>query len=421
MIAGSCQALQNAEPNDTSLFDATHTSNFSLSNTSRRPMLPVSSTGIVSDGEHFIQAMLATQLNQLVQDEEIGKNTVVNITKMMCDFVQEKCPASPTPSANSTPAVETPAASASTHQAPAQPAQKHSAPSGNHGSIYPIEGLSPYQNNWTTKVHIIQKSDVKTFSNQEGQLFNSDRLQRRCRGAVYDRLQEEQVYYIFQGHVNITKKQFLHLSNEYELGLEKNTIVDKCTNTVNIPAVKYTFVKLKNLNNQEKSTCNVIGLVKEVSDVSQITSKATSHQAEQFNSPDAVITFKSVKVGDYGEAGVKNANYQAFQSSGGAGGAGGRPGAVRSEIRSLNDVKTSELGQGDRSDYFSTHDGSAWSAPFAVGPNCGTGLELATNWVSSSASASTVPIFLLTLAVTAPDSNFSPTPQRNTFLLAHGF
>jgi replication factor A1 len=45
---------------------------------------------IVSDGEHFLQAMLATQLNKLVEDEEIGKNTIIVIDKFTCNFVQDK-------------------------------------------------------------------------------------------------------------------------------------------------------------------------------------------------------------------------------------------------------------------------------------------------------------------------------------------
>jgi replication factor A1 len=92
LTAGSCQALQNAAPGETALFDATHT----LQLLSVRL---VNSNGastvdryriIVSDGLFFIQAMLATQLNHLVQDREIDKNTIVNITKMTCNFVQDK-------------------------------------------------------------------------------------------------------------------------------------------------------------------------------------------------------------------------------------------------------------------------------------------------------------------------------------------
>lgn len=45
---------------------------------------------IVSDGNHFLQAMLATQLNHLVHDDAIGKNTVATIDQLSCNTVQGK-------------------------------------------------------------------------------------------------------------------------------------------------------------------------------------------------------------------------------------------------------------------------------------------------------------------------------------------
>ncbi len=45
---------------------------------------------IVSDGEFFLQAMLATQLNKLVEEGTVGKNTVVVINKFTSNYVQEK-------------------------------------------------------------------------------------------------------------------------------------------------------------------------------------------------------------------------------------------------------------------------------------------------------------------------------------------
>lgn len=45
---------------------------------------------IISDGVHFVQAMLATQLNDLVANGDINKNTVVIIDKLACNFVQDK-------------------------------------------------------------------------------------------------------------------------------------------------------------------------------------------------------------------------------------------------------------------------------------------------------------------------------------------
>lgn len=45
---------------------------------------------IISDGVHFVQAMLATQLNDLVVNEEITKNSVVIVDKHSCNLIGEK-------------------------------------------------------------------------------------------------------------------------------------------------------------------------------------------------------------------------------------------------------------------------------------------------------------------------------------------
>lgn len=45
---------------------------------------------IISDGVHFVQAMLATQLNDLVANGDITKNSVVVVDKLTCNFVGDK-------------------------------------------------------------------------------------------------------------------------------------------------------------------------------------------------------------------------------------------------------------------------------------------------------------------------------------------
>lgn len=106
-------------------------------------------------------------------------------------------------------------------------------------SIYPIEGLSPYQNNWTIKALVTQKSDIRTWSNArgEGKLFNVTLMDEsgEIRGtgfntvvdALYDKLEEGKVYYISKARVNLAKKKFSNIQNEYELNLERNTEVEE--------------------------------------------------------------------------------------------------------------------------------------------------------------------------------------------------
>lgn len=45
---------------------------------------------IVSDGEHFLQAMLSTQLNYLIEENHIAKHTIAIVDKFACNMVQGK-------------------------------------------------------------------------------------------------------------------------------------------------------------------------------------------------------------------------------------------------------------------------------------------------------------------------------------------
>lgn len=43
---------------------------------------------ILSDGVHFIQSMLATQLNSFVEDKSLDKNVVIKLTQFVTNAVQ---------------------------------------------------------------------------------------------------------------------------------------------------------------------------------------------------------------------------------------------------------------------------------------------------------------------------------------------
>lgn len=112
--------------------------------------------------------------------------------------------------------------------------------SGSHASIYRIEALSPYAHKWTIKARCTNKSDIKTWHNQngEGKLFSVNLLddsgeirgtgfKEQC-DTLYEVFQEGKVYYISSPcRVQLAKKQFTNLNNDYELTFESGTVVEK--------------------------------------------------------------------------------------------------------------------------------------------------------------------------------------------------
>jgi replication factor A1 len=92
LTAGCCTRLHHATPEDDALFEQEHIVQFlSIKKVNSNNAAGVDRYRIIiSDGINFIQAMLATQLNSMVNDNIIGKHTIAVIDKLTCNYVQEK-------------------------------------------------------------------------------------------------------------------------------------------------------------------------------------------------------------------------------------------------------------------------------------------------------------------------------------------
>lgn len=249
---------------------------------------------IVSDGESYTQAMLAVQLTHMVDDGQLNKNTVVKVERLTCNNVSNKrcvrrvsraidelktsnrllillnmsvvaqlgekigdpasieVPGQPAAgqTAGALAANSTTTTAANTPQ-PSMPVQR-TQPKANQPTVFPIEGLSPYQNKWTIRARITRKSDVKTFSNQkgEGKLFNVNFLDdsgeiratfwNHAVDAFYDKLEEGKVYYVSKGRVNLAKKKFSDLACEYELSLDERSEITEVNMETPVKAIDIT-------------------------------------------------------------------------------------------------------------------------------------------------------------------------------------
>ncbi|KAI0306720.1 replication factor-a protein [Multifurca ochricompacta] len=444
---GICQRLNSGDKDDEPLWNSKPTLQF-LSikkvvavNNNDPSNNPGSTTAdryriIISDGLHFLQAMLATQLNYLVEEDLITKNTLAVIETMSCQHILDKrlvillslrvlqrespkignpAPLTMTPPQPKTDGVSSPGTVASVSSSTVP--QSHNQQAGNRTNpIYPIVALTPYQNNWRIKARVVQKSDIRHYSNQrgEGRFFSvtfmdeSGEIKGTAWNAVvddlYEKLRENHVYLVSKARVNLAKKKFSTVSNDYELSLDRGTEIEEC-HDADAPVIRYNFVNLSGLQDlQKEAICDVVVVVKEVSDLSEINTRNNKvtqkrdlvvvdnsgfsvrltlwgKQAEQFNTlPDSVIAFKGVRVNDFNgrslsllssgamtigpdipEAHTLKGWYMdggaqaSFNSHTQARSLSGPGGTInRSDMRTINDVREAQLGMSDKPDFFST-------------------------------------------------------------------
>ncbi|KAB8266891.1 hypothetical protein BDV30DRAFT_221129 [Aspergillus minisclerotigenes] len=325
---------------------------------------------VFSDISNYVQTMLATQANRFVTSGQLRKGCFVRLKSFQANSVKgkkiliildlevlqdlgeaEKI-GEPKPLESKTEEEEKsqPTTMSSNGfygskiqggqlQAPNKSAQPQPAAASAHATIYPIEAISPYSHKWTIKARCTSKSNIRTWHNRngDGKLFSVNLLddsgEIRATGfndqcdMLYDVFQEGSVYYISSPcGVKIAKKQFTNLNNDYELTFERDTVVEKAEDQADVPQIRFSFTTIGDLQSVEKdTTIDVIGVLKEVAEVSQIMSKTTNKPynkreltlvdstgfsvrltvwgstALNFNvTPESVIAFKGVKVSDFG-------------------------------------------------------------------------------------------------------------------------
>ncbi|CAN1312160.1 Replication protein A 70 kDa DNA-binding subunit B [Linum perenne] len=174
--------------------------------------------------------------------------------------------------------------------------------------VHPLVSLNPYQGNWTIKVRVTSKGNMRTYKNMRGEgcvfnveLTDEDGTQiqatmfNEAAKKFFERFQLGKVYYISKGSLRVANKQYKTVENDYEMTLNENSEVEEVANeSAMIPATKFNFVPIDNLGPyvNSKDLVDVIGVVQSVSPTLSIRRKSDN---EQIPKRDVTIVDESKK------------------------------------------------------------------------------------------------------------------------------
>ncbi|KAI5709630.1 hypothetical protein M8J76_004908 [Diaphorina citri] len=272
---------------------------------------------LISDGVNINSfAMLATQLNDIITDGTLSEFTIVQIKRYIVSGVSSGSATNRSvliilelniikpgteigfKIGNPQP-LNTNTDNSSTQQTPA--ATNTNGSNGVHNNVaiprqasapvvhtHPIVSLSPYQNKWTIKARVTNKTPIREWNNARGsgKLFSIDLLDEsgEIRATMFndecnrfhDMIEKDKVYYISNCTLKPANKKFSSINNDYEMSFTHSTTVIPCNEDEvgNMPSVKYCFVPLKTIAEiSPDENIDVLGVCIDAAELSSVTGK----------------------------------------------------------------------------------------------------------------------------------------------------
>jgi replication factor A1 len=136
-------------------------------------------------------------------------------------------------------------------------------------TFLPIAELSAYQNKWTIKARVTNKSALRTFKKgaNEGKVMSVDLLDAEggeIRASFFnqgvdkygDMLEKGKCFTLSGGNVKVANRAYNNCNHRYELVFDKQALVEPAQDDASIEVVKFNFVTMKALG-QRSLPCTV--------------------------------------------------------------------------------------------------------------------------------------------------------------------
>uniref|UniRef100_T1K7Y7 Replication protein A subunit n=1 Tax=Tetranychus urticae TaxID=32264 RepID=T1K7Y7_TETUR len=167
----------------------------------------------------------------------------------------------------------------------------------------PIAGLNPLKRNWKICGKIVAKSEIKTWSNSNsnGQFFNfviadsssyikSIAFNQQCE-KLFPKIKLNAVYFVANGTIKETKKQYMELNNPYEIHLHSNA--DVTLTDCNVEEPEYIYKKIADLENvQSNELINVKAIIKHIDNLEEYGAEKKNYKRDIELMDDTESTIK---------------------------------------------------------------------------------------------------------------------------------
>ncbi|XP_077448560.1 replication protein A 70 kDa DNA-binding subunit-like isoform X2 [Stigmatopora argus] len=274
----------------------------------------------------------------------------------------------------------------------------------------PISQLNQYLSDWTIRVRVTHKTEIRNWSNSngEGKVFSFDVIDKSGEIKItafnsqvdtfFSLVEPNEVYLISKASLKLANKQFATINNDYEITLCGNSCVLACRGR-DVPSTRYRFVPISELEDKDPDVIiDVIAVCQEAGDLAQITTKAGKQltkrelrlidssgkmvtlalwgeQAQTFNAPcHPVVAIKGARLSTFGGRSLtafhssilmvnpeipeafalrswynQEAHAYNFHSLSEF---RSKAGEFTTNWKTLSDVETQQLGHGEKADYF---------------------------------------------------------------------